>query len=237
MPSTDLPGFPPEDQSPLRNRLAAAAAARENAPLVVELLAAAYPEARTSLQFSSLYQLLLATVLSAQTTDQRVNQVTPELFRRWPDPPHLAGASEEELMEVIGSLGLASRKAAALRGIGVLLVEKFDSQVPGTLAELVQLPGVGRKTAHVALGNWFGEQKITVDTHVRRVVRRLGWSDQTSPVKVEEDLLELLPEAPWTQLSHRLIAHGRAVCRARRPVCSECILRELCPQLNVTNPT
>lgn len=195
-------------------------------------MAAEYPDAHCALDFVSAFQLVVATVLSAQTTDQRVNQITPELFRRWPGPPELAGAEIRALEEVLRPLGMFRRRAAALKGLGEGLVTDFGGEVPGTRQELVRLPGVGRKTANVVLGNWFDEEQITVDTHVGRVTRRLGWTAEKDPAKVEASLWRLLPEAPWTLLCHQLIDHGRAVCRARVPACQECVLVQICPRVD-----
>lgn len=188
-----------------------------------------YPQAHCELDFDSAFTLLVATVLSAQTTDARVNQVTPELFSRWPTPQALAEASTDELEEVLRPLGMYRRRATAISGLAQKLVSDFTGQVPSSRSELVSLPGVGRKTANVVLGNWFGDEEITVDTHVGRVTRRLGWATQTDPLKVERDLWALLPDAPWTMLCHQLIFHGRRICHSRNPECSKCPLQELCP--------
>lgn len=218
-------------QSAAKRRLRAASVAqrRERAEAVVARLQAAYPQTKCGLEFSSPFELLVATVLSAQTTDARVNMVTPELFARYPTPQALADADVGELSHVIRSIGLYQRKAASLQGLGKKLVEDFDSQVPQTRDELMSLPGVGRKTANVVLGNCFGGEEITVDTHVGRISRRLGWAKSNNPLLVERELRELLPDAPWTQLCHQLIAHGRAICASRAPKCGSCPLAELCP--------
>lgn len=199
--------------------------AREAAALLDET----YPDARCALDFTSAFELLVATVLSAQTTDERVNQVTPELFRRYPTPLALAEASLSDLEELVRPLGMFRRRAVALQGLGSGLLDRFGGEVPGSRGDLITLPGVGRKTANVVLGNWFGQDEITVDTHVGRVTRRLGWTESKDPVKVEKDLWALLPEAPWTMLCHQLIYHGRRVCHSRVPDCGSCVLAQLCP--------
>lgn len=194
-----------------------------------DILAATYPEARTELRFSNAFELLVATVLSAQTTDARVNLVTPVLFERWPEPSDLAGADLSEIEEVLRPLGMFRRRASHIKRLSDHLVVDHDSEVPEVREELVVLPGVGRKTANVVLGNWFGKEEITVDTHVQRVTRRLGWADAATPLKIEKQLWEQMPQAPWTQLCHELIFHGRRICHARSPMCEECPLLQLCP--------
>jgi endonuclease-3 len=174
-------------------------------------------------------QLLVATVLSAQCTDKRVNQVTPVLFRELPDAKALAGAPRSQVEELIKSTGFFRNKAAAIQGIAATLLADHGGQVPGSLEELVKLPGVGRKTANVVLGNAFGVPGVTVDTHVGRIARRLGWTTQTDPVKVERDLMTLFPEEDWVMLNHRLIFLGRRICHARKPACGACPLAALCP--------
>lgn len=204
-------------------------ASRELAEEQSAVLGQAYPDAHCELVFDSAFTLLVATVLSAQTTDSRVNQVTPTLFDQWGDPNTMMNAPLVDLELVLRPLGMYRRRASALRGLSEDLVTKFEGVVPETRAELMSLPGVGRKTANVVLGNWFGRQEITVDTHVGRVTRRLGWSSQKDPLKVEKELWELLPDAPWTQLCHELIFHGRQICHARVPQCGACPLVQLCP--------
>jgi endonuclease-3 len=193
------------------------------------LLAQRYPDARCELDFADPLQLLVATVLSAQSTDRRVNSVTPALFARYPDAAALAGAVPAELEEMIRPTGFFRTKAASLVGLAEALVDRFDGQVPGRLADLVTLPGVGRKTANVVLGDAFGIPGITVDTHVGRVSRRLGWTALVDPVKVEADLAGLFPRRDWTILCHRLIFHGRRTCHAVRPACGACPVARLCP--------
>lgn len=204
-------------------------ARKEQAGAVNEELTKAYPDARCALNYDSAFQLLIATVLSAQTTDVRVNSVTPELFETFPSPRDLAEAELAQVEDIIRPLGFFRSKAKSLVGIGNALVEDCDGKVPDSLEELVKLPGVGRKTANVVLGNAFGVPGITVDTHVGRLARRLGWSRETDPVKVESDIAQLLPESEWTMACHRLIFHGRQVCHSRKPDCDSCVVSELCP--------
>lgn len=197
---------------------------------LISRLEAAYPDARCALGHSSPLELLVATILSAQCTDARVNQVTPALFRRYPTAADYARAPLAELEEAIRSTGFFRNKARSLQGLGAALVERHGGQVPDTLAELVRLPGVGRKTANVVLGNAFGrDEGIVVDTHVGRISRRLALTREVDPEKVERDLMALVPPEKWTLWAHLLIAHGRAVCRAPRPRCAECPLADLCP--------
>lgn len=192
-------------------------------------LAERYPDARCELDFRSPLELLVATVLSAQTTDVRVNQVTPGLFARYPDAAAYAGAEREELEEILRPLGFFRAKARSLIGLGQALVERFDGEVPPRLEDLVTLPGVGRKTANVVLGDAFGVPGITVDTHVGRLARRLGWTTEEDPVRVEREIAALIPRAEWTLVSHRLIFHGRRCCLARRPDCASCPVTRDCP--------
>ena len=193
------------------------------------LLAQTYPDARCELDFGSPFQLLVVTVLSAQTTDKRVNAVSPRLFATYPTVEALAGADRATLESIIEPTGFFRTKTDSLIKLSQALCERFGGEVPATLAELVTLPGVGRKTANVVLGNAFGVPGITVDTHVGRLARRLGWTEHTDPVKVESDLMGLFVPADWTMLCHRLIFHGRRRCHARRPACGACPLARLCP--------
>ena len=195
----------------------------------VLLLADEYPEAECELDFTSPYELLVATILSAQTTDQRVNMVTPALFRRYPGPEDLAGADAEELEEIVRSTGFFRSKAKNLMGMAAALVERFDAEVPATMDELVSLPGVGRKTANVVLSVAMGVPGLPVDTHVGRLARRLGLTTETDPVAVERELCAMVPPAEWGELSLRLILHGRRVCSARSPRCEDCVLADFCP--------
>ncbi len=193
------------------------------------VLATAYPDAHCELDFSTPLQLAVATILSAQCTDKRINETTPELFNRYPNAAHYAAADRDELEELIRPTGFYRNKATALIGLGAALAERFDGEVPHTLADLVTLPGIGRKTANVILGNAFGVPGITVDTHVGRLARRWGWTEHEDPVKVEHAIAELVPQRDWTMLSHRVIFHGRRVCHSRRPACGVCPLVEDCP--------
>ncbi len=196
-----------------------------------------YPDSRCSLDFRSPLELLLATILSAQCTDRRVNLVTPELFRRWPTAARLAEARQEEVEEVIRSTGFFRAKAKNLLGCCRGLVERHGGEVPTTLADLVTLPGVGRKTANVVLGVGFGRAEgIVVDTHVGRICRRLDLTRRTDAFGAERDLVAVVPRAQWIVFSHQLIDHGRAVCLARRPRCSGCGLADLCPMRGVVAP-
>lgn len=204
-------------------------ALKRRARRMARVLAERYPDADCELDFQDAYQLLVATVLSAQTTDVRVNGVTPTLFARYPDAAALAGADRDELETIIRPTGFYRAKTASLLGLGAALVERFDGQVPHRLADLVSLPGVGRKTANVVLGNAYGVPGITVDTHVGRLARRFGWTDEEDPVKVEHAIGALLPRRDWTQMSHVLIFHGRRTCHARRPACGACPVARLCP--------
>ncbi len=197
------------------------------------LLAERYPDAHCELDFTTPLQLLVATILSAQCTDKRVNQVTPALFARYPDAAALAAADRAELETMIASTGFFRAKTDSLLRLGAALVADHDGQVPGRLADLVTLPGVGRKTANVVLGNAFGVPGITVDTHVGRLARRFAWTTSKDPVQVEQDLAALFERRDWTMLSHRLIWHGRRTCHARRPACGACPVAALCPSFGV----
>ncbi|HEX4699606.1 MAG TPA: endonuclease III [Actinomycetes bacterium] len=193
------------------------------------ILAETYPDARTELDFSTPLELVVATILSAQSTDVGVNRVTPALFARYPKAADYAAADRAELEEMVHSTGFFRAKTNSLIGLGQALVERYGGEVPGRLEDLVTLPGIGRKTANVVLGNAFGVPGITVDTHVGRLARRFGWTAQTDPVKVEHAVGALFPKRDWTMLSHHLIFHGRRVCHARTPACGACPLARLCP--------
>ena len=188
-----------------------------------------YPDVHTELNFSSPLELIVATILSAQTTDIRVNLVTPALFARYPTAADYAAADRAEMEKMIQSTGFFRAKTNSLIGLGQALCERFGGEVPNRLADLVTLPGVGRKTANVVLGNAFGIPGITVDTHFGRLARRFGWTTSTDPVKVEAEVGSLFPRKDWTDLSQRLIWHGRRVCHSRRPACGACGLARLCP--------
>ncbi len=192
-------------------------------------LAEAFPNVYCELDFTNPLELTVATILSAQCTDKRVNVTTPALFARFPRAEDYAGANRAELEELIRPTGFYRNKANSLIRLGAELVERFDGEVPATLDQLVTLPGVGRKTANVILGNAFGIPGITVDTHFGRLVRRWRWTEQTDPVKVEHAVGELVERRDWTLLSHRVIFHGRRVCHARKPACGVCVLARDCP--------
>jgi len=192
-----------------------------------------YPYAKCELDFEDPYQLLTAVILSAQSTDVGVNKVTPALFKRYPTPADLAAADPEELEALIKPTGFFHNKAKSLLGMSKSVVSDYGGAVPGKLNELVKLPGVGRKTANVVLGDAFGVPGITVDTHFGRLVRRFGWTDLEDPVKVEHAIGELFPRKDWTLLSHRLIYHGRRVCHAKKPACGACPIAKLCPSRGI----
>ncbi|MET9362232.1 endonuclease III [Streptomyces sp. NPDC006632] len=192
-------------------------------------LAEVYPYAHPELDFRNPYELLLATVLSAQTTDLRVNQTTPGLFAAYPTPEDLAAANPEEVEALIRPTGFFRAKAKSIMGIAVALRDEFGGEVPGRLEDLVKLPGVGRKTANVVLGNAFGVPGITVDTHFGRLVRRFKWTEQEDPVKVEAEICAIFPKSDWTMLSHRVVFHGRRICHSRKPACGACPIAPLCP--------
>jgi endonuclease III len=192
-------------------------------------LAELYPTAHIELDFTNPLELSVATILSAQCTDKRVNEVTPALFRRYRTAADYAGADRAELEEMIRSTGFFRNKTNSIIGLGQALVERFDGEVPDNLRDLVTLPGFGRKTANVVLGNAFGIPGLTIDTHFGRLARRFGWTTNTDPVKVEHDVAALFPASEWTILSHRVIWHGRRVCHARKPACGACGVARLCP--------
>lgn len=206
-----------------------AAERRRRARRIVRRLAAAYPDARCALDYRNPFELLVATILSAQCTDKKVNEVTPELFARYPDPAALAAAASLELERRIHATGFYRQKARALQASARDLVERFGGRVPGTMEELLTLHGVARKTANVVLGNAFGVPGLTVDTHMKRVNGRLGLTDHEDPEKIERDLMELVPREEWTAYSHRVIHHGRVCCLARAPRCDACPLAADCP--------
>ncbi len=192
-------------------------------------LAELYPYAHPELDFTNPFELLVATVLSAQTTDLRVNQTTPGLFAVCPTPEDMAAMDPERLEELIRPTGFFRAKTKSLIGLSTALRDRFGGEVPGRLEDLVTLPGVGRKTANVVLGNAFGVPGITVDTHFGRLVRRFGWTTQEDPEKVEAEIAEIFPKSEWTMLSHRVVFHGRRVCHSRKPACGACGIAPLCP--------
>jgi len=192
-----------------------------------------YPYAHCELDFENPLQLLVATILSAQTTDVMVNKVTPALFAKYPDAAALAGADRDELEALLKPTGFFRAKTNSVMKLGADLVERFDGEVPPRMKDLVTLPGVGRKTANVVLGNAFGIPGITVDTHFGRLVRRFGWTDEDDPVKVEEAVGRLIPRKEWTMLSHVVIFHGRRTCHARKPACGACPVARWCPAYGI----
>jgi endonuclease-3 len=213
------------------SRIGPSSAPERRVRAILRRLRAEYPDARTSLDFRSPWELLVATILSAQCTDERVNLVTPELFRRYPGPQAFADADEGEIAKAIFQTGFHNQKARSLRGAALAVLERHGGKVPRSTAELVRLPGVGRKTAAVVSGNAFGRREgIAVDTHVGRLSRRLGLTAETDPERVERDLMGIVPRSAWIEWSHLLIWHGRAICISRAPRCSECVLLDLCPE-------
>ena len=223
---------PVASKKPAGAKRFAPAAAR--APEIYRRLAAQYPDATTALDFRNPYELLVATILSAQCTDKRVNMVTPALFAKYPDPEALSVANPEELQEMIKSTGFFRNKTKSLLGMSQAITERHSGNVPSTMEDLVELPGVGRKTANVVLGNAFGrDEGVVVDTHVSRLSQRLGLSQESDPVKIEQDLMALFPREHWTMLAHLLISHGRQICDARKPLCEKCVVNDLCPSSRV----
>lgn len=202
----------------------------KSAENILQILRATYPDAHCALDHQGAFQLLIATILSAQCTDERVNMVTPALFRKFPDAPSMAAASQEDIEELIRSTGFFRNKAKNIRAAAAAIVQDHHGEVPRDLEALTNLPGVGRKTANVVLGNAFGiEAGVVVDTHVGRLSQRLGLTKHRDPVKIERDLMKVVPQNAWTQWSHLLIWHGRRRCTARKPDCPHCELRTLCP--------
>lgn len=207
---------------------------KEHAAEVLRRLYALYPDAHCELDYRNPYELAVATILSAQCTDKRVNLVTPELFGRWPDAAALAEAPREEIETVIQSTGFFRNKAKSLSGFANRVVDEHGGEVPTEMDALVALPGIGRKTANVVLGNAFGRNEgIVVDTHVQRLAKRLGLTKESDPVKVERALIPLIPRDDWTMLSHLMIWHGRRVCDARKPKCGDCALADICPSSTI----
>ena len=202
-------------------------------PVINARLAAEHPDAHCELNYDTPFQLAVATILSAQCTDVRVNKVTPGLFAAYPDTAAMAGADIHHVEELIRSTGFFRNKAKNIIAMADAVMEEYGGEMPRTLDELVQLPGVGRKTANVILGNAFGVPGLTVDTHVLRLMRRLGITTSTNAVTVEKQVMPLLDPAEWTMFSHRLIFHGRRVCTARNPHCEECVLADICPKVGV----
>ena len=230
--SVRIPGTPnvTKQRVPRPRKRIAAAHLLQHASEVFEKLFALYPDAHCELDYQNAYQLLVATILSAQCTDQRVNMVTPTLFARYPDPATLAVARQEDVEEIIRSTGFFRNKARNLIGMAGAVVDRHGSNIPVTMDELVQLPGVGRKTANVVLGNACGiNEGVVVDTHIARLSNRLGLTRESDPVKIEQELMKMFPRESWTMLAHLLIWHGRRVCDAKKPRCGECTLAAICP--------
>lgn len=210
------------------------AARKAAAQQIADRLAEFYGDAECALHHRNAYELIVATILSAQCTDARVNIVTPALFERYPDATALAKAEQADVEQLVQTTGFFRAKAANLIGMAQGVVEHHGGEIPQTLDELVQLPGVGRKTANVVMGTAFGiASGVVVDTHVKRIAYLLGLTKATQPEKVEADLMALLPESEWVNFSHRLIHHGRRICIARRPKCPECPLLDLCPRVGL----
>jgi endonuclease-3 len=203
------------------------------ARVIYRQLSKSYPNVRCELDYKNAFQLVVATVLSAQCTDKRVNQTTPALFKKYPNPQKMANADLRDIQKLVKSTGFFRAKAKNIKGLSNKIMEEFDGKVPSNLEDLITLPGVGRKTANVVLGHAFGIPGITVDTHFGRLSRRFGWSKQSNPVKVEFEVGELIPQKEWTNLSQRMIWHGRRVCHSRKPACGACALAKLCPSYGI----
>ena len=208
---------------------------RKRAVKVVELLKTEYPDAKCSLNYKSIHELLIATILSAQCTDKRVNQITPNLFKKYKNVESFAYCDVDELSQDIRSAGYHNSKARSIQGSAIRIVEEYNSKVPKSMEELVDLPGVGRKTANCVLGECFDVPSMVIDTHMIRIFNLLGFSDTQSAVKLESELMDLFEEKDWVKLTHLIIDHGRAVCIARRPQCDKCVLAGLCPSANISN--
>lgn len=209
------------------------AAKKKRAKAIYRVLSRRYPNVRCELDFNTPYQLLVATVLSAQCTDKRVNSVTPALFERFPNPKMMVAANLRTIESIIKSTGFFRAKARNIKDLSLKILKDFGGKVPSNLDDLVTLPGVGRKTANVVLGHAFDVPGITVDTHFGRLSRRFGWTDERDPVKVEFEVAELIPQVEWTNLSQRMIWHGRRICHSRRPACGACPLAKLCPSYGI----
>ena len=203
------------------------------AKAIYRLLSKSYPNVKCELDYSNAFELLVATVLSAQCTDKRVNQTTPALFKKYKTVKKMASADRKDIERLIKSTGFFRAKAKNIKGLSEKILTEFDGKVPNNLEDLITLPGVGRKTANVLLGHAFGIPGITVDTHFGRLSRRFGWSKENNPVKVEFEVAGLIPEKEWTNLSQRMIWHGRRVCHSRKPACGVCSLAKLCPSFGI----
>ena len=220
--------------SAVKRRKKRFAPAKQRAPEIYRRLSKEYPDATCALDHRNPYELIVATILSAQCTDKRVNMVTPALFKKYPDAKAMSVANPDELQEMIKSTGFFRNKTKSLLGMSQAVTEQHAGAVPRTMEELVKLPGVGRKTANVVLGNAFDVNVgVVVDTHVSRLSQRLALTRETEPLKIEQDLMSLFPREQWTMLAHLLISHGREVCIARRPLCEKCVVNDLCPASRV----
>lgn len=220
MRDTTLSGLKPQTQQHIQH--------------IVYQLADLYPHARYELDFSTPLELLVATILAAQCTDERVNRVTKDLFQKYHTAQDYASAQQEELEEEVRPTGFYRNKARSIRAACQYLLDHHNGEVPRTLAEMIKIPGVARKTANVILGNAFGiSEGFIVDTHVGRLARRFGWSEQEDPVKTEQDLMRLIAPQEWLNVAHRMILHGRLVCTARKPACQSCVLAEVCPSVEL----
>jgi endonuclease-3 len=234
MPKPARKNTNPAAKNPAKRRKKKGTELKAHALEILNRLKSEYPDAHCELDFETPLQLLIATILSAQCTDKRVNMVTPSLFKRYPDAESLSAAKTEELEDMIRSTGFFRNKTKSLLGMSAAVAERHGGEVPSTMEELTRLPGVGRKTANVVLGNAFHlNEGVVVDTHVGRLSIRLGLTNETDPVKVEQVLMELIPGDDWTLVSHLLIFHGRRVCLARTPRCESCVLADVCPSARV----
>lgn len=196
---------------------------------IIPILRKTYPDARVTLDYRSGFELLVAAILAAQATDQKVNEITPALFKRYPTPEAFAGADESELQQMIRQTGFFRQKARSVMAMSQDVVTKYGGSVPDTIEELTTLRGVGRKTANLILGEVYGRQAVVVDTHVKRISGRLGLTEYEDPTKIEFDLMKVVPKENWTELNHLLVAHGRAICKAPTPLCDRCPVLDLCP--------
>ncbi len=220
--------------TPKQRQLTRASPIEQRAPILLARLAEAYPDAHVALNFTNPLECLVATILSAQCTDERVNMVTETLFAKYRTPQDYLAVPEDVFKDDIRSTGFFNQKTRSIRGACTRIVEAYGGQVPDTMEDLITLPGVARKTANIVIGNAFGKvEGIAVDTHVRRLANRLGFSEQSDPDKIERDLMRLIPEAEWFAASYRIIDHGRGICHAKRPLCGECTLSDLCPSSQV----
>ena len=207
----------------------------EKTRIVLSLLEETYPEFQGGLtNYSSAFQMLVATILSAQSTDKQVNSVTKKLFQKYPEPQNFANATLKEIEMAISKVGLFRSKAKSIKEMSKILLKNYNSQVPTSIEDLIKLPGVGRKTANVVLNDWFKiHEGIAVDTHVKRISRRLGFTKHSNPTKIETDLMEIIQQEKWGRINHLLISHGRTICKAQNPKCQECFLLDYCPRIGL----